>query len=403
MNDPAVSEMPNSATDTRFHRPCLDAADRRGARRTASSPSAGPTAPRSTRTRSGSPRTPTATGSSRRAASRRSNPRDLPAPTAITPQSRRRRRRARRRLGRRPGDSGAPGLAPTRRRRPPHPGRRPPRARPCGPGPTSAEPPTIDGSNILDDGAVFEEWLTTLVQYGHLPTRAHPDRPRFRRPPRRPRRADPRHQLRSGVERAGQARPRLDGIHRARPRAAHRPAHPRGAARLPVPPLHREHRRGWLVADERRLGGRRGDPRRAPRRVRRAHHPRLGVLQPGQATPSTAGSARSSTTARAPAAHPAGVLPGPQLAPHMDRADIPRALRVAPGVRHDGPRSALPDSSTRSGPAISSGSTTVASSTVATRSRSAARGTCAAPTPTTTTSIPSYESAAPHQKGHHSR
>jgi gamma-butyrobetaine dioxygenase len=28
------------------------------------------------------------------------------------------------------------------------------------------EPPTLDGSNILDDDAVLEEWLATLVEYG---------------------------------------------------------------------------------------------------------------------------------------------------------------------------------------------------------------------------------------------
>ncbi len=85
-----------------------------------------------------------------------------------------------------------------------------------------------------------------------------------------------------------------------------------------------------------------------------------------------------------PAAHAAGVLPGPQRAPHGARRH-PARLRIAAGVRRDGPRSALPGRPTRSGPATWSGSTTAASCTAATPSRAAARATCEAVTPTTTT------------------
>ena len=87
-----------------------------------------------------------------------------------------------------------------------------------------SEPPTLDGSRILEDDDVLEQWLATLVRYGICRLSGTPTDLDFVGRLVVARRADPRLQLRAGVERARQARSRLDRVHRARPRSAHRPA-----------------------------------------------------------------------------------------------------------------------------------------------------------------------------------
>src|SRR5688572_7120642 len=174
-----------------------------------------------------------------------------------------------------------------------------------------------------------------------MPPDPHADRPRLRRPAPGPRGPDPRLQLRSRVERARQARSRLHCVHRPRPRPAHRPADARGAARIPVPALRREHGAGRLVADERWLGGGGGDPGRTSRRLRRADEPRVGVLQPGDRRRAPLDRADDRPRQQAPAAHAARLLSGAHGTTHGPRRR-PAGLRVAARVRHHGPRPALP-------------------------------------------------------------
>ena len=170
-----------------------------------------------------------------------------------------------------------------------------------------------------------------------MPAGEHPHRSRLRRPARRPRRPDPRHELRSRVERAGQARPRFHGLHGSRPRPAHRSADPRGAPGFQF--LHCIENTvagGWSRMSD-GWGGRRGDPAGAPRGLRRADHARLDVLQPGEGRRAPLGRPDHRPRLAPPAAHPAGVLPGAQRAPHGARRH-PRAyesLRVFATMARD--------------------------------------------------------------------
>ena len=204
-----------------------------------------------------------------------------------------------------------------------------------------SEPPTLDGARILDDDDVLEEWLATMVRYGICRLAGTPTELDF--VGRLVAHVGPIRDSNFGPVWSVRAKPDPDSTAYTgpRPRAAHRPAHTRSPAGVPVPALRREHGAGRLVANERRVGGGGGDPHRTSRRLRRVDDPRVGVLQPGDRCRAPLDRADDRPRQQAPAAHAARFLPGAHRPPHGPRRHPPR-LRVAARVRHDGPRPPLP-------------------------------------------------------------